>query len=407
MCSHVQGKDLRIAHINVRLSEGGAARVALDLHSRALTAGLDSQFFYGYGSGARRSSYETSVVGAVHLASRHRVMFNFASHRVAGLEFLPPTGGRAESLRQAIREADVVHLHAIHSYFMPFAWLSDVLEEARKIVWTCHDFWPITGRCGFLEGCEEWKSGCGSCRTGLNYPPAVFDFSAYSFKQKREQVSRHLDRLVFAAPSQFVRAQYEAAFPQARVETVYNGIDAELERAVFSASEVNVANSGGVTRILVMANDLADPTKVDRGLINEVSSLPGVELHTIGRNSPFHHGAVINHGEVRGRADLAAIMRGVHALLFTSLKDTFGLVMIEAMVCGVPVLALPSDAANEVLGLVGQRTLERQRIMQLLSDPAGRDASLHELKMQLEDCPLEIFSGRNMFEQYLKLYKTM
>lgn len=407
MCSHyVQGKDLRIAHINVRLSEGGAARVALDLHNRALMAGVDSQFFYGYGSGARRSSYETGVVGAVHLASRHRVMFNYASHRLAGLEFLPPTGIGAKSLRQAIREADVVHLHATHSYFMPFAWLSDALDGAKKIVWTCHDFWPITGRCGFLEGCDGWKGGCGSCATGLNYPPSFLDFSAYSFKKKREQISRHLDRIVFAAPSQFVRDQYRQAFPLARVETVYNGIDADLERAVLSVDSKEAAKPGGVTRILVMANDLADPTKMDRCLVNEAASLPGVELHTIGRNSPFHQDSVKNHGEIRVRADLVAVMRGMDALLFTSLKDTFGLVMIEAMVCGVPILALPSDAADEVLGLVGQHSLARQRIVQLLTDPIGRAGGLRDLKMQLAGCSLEIFSGQNMFEQYLRIYRT-
>jgi putative colanic acid biosynthesis glycosyltransferase len=369
-------------------------------------AGIDSRFFYGYSSGARCSSEEASVAGAVHLTSRHRVMFNYALHKLTGLEFLPPTGSGAESLKQAIREVDVVHLHVTHSYFMPFGWLSDALKGAKKIVWTCHDYWPITGRCGFLEGCEGWKGGCGVCDTGLNYPPAFLDFSAYSFKKKRELIRRHLDKIVFAAPSQFVRDQYRQAFPLARVETVYNGIDADLERAVLSVDSKKEAKQDGITRILVMANDLADPTKVDRCLINEVVSLPGLELHTIGKNSPFHQDGVKNHGEIRVRADLVAVMRGIDALLFTSLKDTFGLVMIEAMVCGVPVLALPSDAADEVLGLVGQHSLVRQRIVQLLSDPVSRIGDLRDLKMQLVGCSLEIFSGRNMFEQYLKIYGT-
>ena len=39
---------MNIVQFNVRLAEGGAAGVALDLHQRALQKGLTSQFIYGY-----------------------------------------------------------------------------------------------------------------------------------------------------------------------------------------------------------------------------------------------------------------------------------------------------------------------------------------------------------------------
>ncbi|MBE8111912.1 colanic acid biosynthesis glycosyltransferase WcaC, partial [Escherichia coli] len=42
---------MNILQFNVRLAEGGAAGVALDLHQRALQQGLASHFVYGYGKG--------------------------------------------------------------------------------------------------------------------------------------------------------------------------------------------------------------------------------------------------------------------------------------------------------------------------------------------------------------------
>lgn len=397
---------MRIVHINVRLNEGGAARVALDLHSRALSAGIESQFFYGYGAGAKRSDDELNVVGAVHLSSRPQVMLNYATHKLSGIEIFPPCGKKAERLVQAIRGADVVHLHAIHSYFLPFSWFSDVLLEAKHIVWTCHDFWPITGRCAFLEGCEVWRKGCGKCPSGLNYPPAHLDLSAYAFKNKRKNIERHLDRMVFTAPSKFVSKQFQEAFPRAKVVTIYNGIDAELEREISLNINAKILLNNGVTKVLVMANDLSDPTKIDRIMINDVMMLPGVELHTIGRNSPFKHERVVNHGEVQRRSDLVKIMQHMNALLFTSLKDTFGLVMIEAMICGVPVLALPSDAANEVLGMVGYETMQREEILNILDISKNGNDGLSALKRQLDKERLKIYSGDAMFDAYRMLYQS-
>lgn len=40
---------MNILQFNVRLAEGGAAGVALDLHQRALQKGLQSRFVYVYG----------------------------------------------------------------------------------------------------------------------------------------------------------------------------------------------------------------------------------------------------------------------------------------------------------------------------------------------------------------------
>ena len=55
---------MNILQFNVRLAEGGAAGVALDLHQRALQQGLASHFVYGYGKGGKESV--TSKLSAGH-----------------------------------------------------------------------------------------------------------------------------------------------------------------------------------------------------------------------------------------------------------------------------------------------------------------------------------------------------
>lgn len=52
--------------------------------------------------------------------------------------------------------------------------------------------------------------------------------------------------------------------------------------------------------------------------------------------------------------ELAAAYRAADCFVFPSLTDTFGLVMIEALACGVPVAALPVPGPLDVLGPGGR-----------------------------------------------------
>ena len=48
-------------------------------------------------------------------------------------------------------------------------------------------------------------------------------------------------------------------------------------------------------------------------------------------------------------AELAALLSGADVLVFASLTDTFGLVMIEALACGVPIAAFPVPGPVDVI----------------------------------------------------------
>jgi glycosyltransferase involved in cell wall biosynthesis len=48
-------------------------------------------------------------------------------------------------------------------------------------------------------------------------------------------------------------------------------------------------------------------------------------------------------------ADLAAAYRSADVFVFPSVTDTFGLVLIEAMACGVPVAAYPVTGPRDIV----------------------------------------------------------
>ncbi|MET1755308.1 glycosyltransferase family 1 protein [Novosphingobium sp. RD2P27] len=58
-------------------------------------------------------------------------------------------------------------------------------------------------------------------------------------------------------------------------------------------------------------------------------------------------------GELSGE-DLASAYRAADCFVFPSRTDTFGLVVIEALACGVPVAAYPVSGPADILGLTGR-----------------------------------------------------
>jgi glycosyltransferase involved in cell wall biosynthesis len=97
--------------------------------------------------------------------------------------------------------------------------------------------------------------------------------------------------------------------------------------------------------------------------------------------------------------DLAAHLAGADVLVFPSLTDTFGLVNLEAMACGVPVAAYPVTGPIDVVddGLTGalDEDLERAAHRALKISPqacraraerSGWDASTREFESNLAAC---------------------
>ncbi len=87
------------------------------------------------------------------------------------------------------------------------------------------------------------------------------------------------------------------------------------------------------------------------------------------RRFPDAHFLGARHG-----AALAAAYRAADVLVFPSLTDTFGLVMVEALACGTPVAAFPVTGPVDVLvpGVGGMHDdLDRAIAMALPCDPTA------------------------------------
>ena len=405
---------MKVLQINVRLKEGGAARVALDLHMRGLESGLESCFAYGYSFKAGKSEYEGVIPNVFQCGDRFSVIGNYFSHKLTGGDIIPPIGKKNE-LIAAIVSSDIIHLHVIHSYFLPYEWLFGLLKELKKnIVWTIHDAWPLTGRCAFTDECTEWENGCGNCISHTNYPPSILDFSKTEFKKKRGLINALSDQLVMVALTDELACLYKKEFPKIRIETIGNGLDLETESELSHAlksAHFNYRNHDldeyHKVKVLVIANDLSYAGKTNPEIVNSILDNNLCEVHTIGKNSPFVGDNVVNHGAINSREELVLLYSKCDVMLFTSVVDTYPLVIIESLTCGLPVVAIESPASVAVLGAVGAKSVKVESIGGLLTKDAWWSLYSCNNKRELSKQAINIFSGKNMFSKYLKLYNSM
>jgi putative colanic acid biosynthesis glycosyltransferase len=399
---------MRILHVNVRLQEGGAARIALDLHRQLLNAGIESRFAYGWGEKGGISSAEAGIPCSFQVGQQIQVASNMLLHKVAGIDCVPPIGVGRKSLIEAIHWADVIHLHVIHSYFLPFGWLVKELVRAGKpVVWTAHDYWILTGRCAFTEGCEGWRDGCGLCPTQKNYPPSLIDFSASQFKIKRRLLTGLDSLLHVVAPSEFVAKAIREGLPNANVGVIPNWIDSEFEAALHNIpmKTAPITLPTEKIKVIVIANDLSDPTKVDRELVNRLLGMPHIELHTAGQNSPFTGASIVNHGRIAQRKRMVETIALADVALFTSEKDTFGLVMIEALACGVPVLAIESLAAREVLSMLSLIPVAtKHELARILQNSELPNCYKQLTRRMLQENVLRNYGGKAAYKKYEQFY---
>lgn len=106
--------------------------------------------------------------------------------------------------------------------------------------------------------------------------------------------------------------------------------------------------------------------------------------------------------------DLAALYSGAFAFLYPSLRESFGIPMLEAMACGTPIIAGNTSAMPEIAGdgalLVDPFSPEdiTAKILKL-----ENDGTFYQQQVEYGLKRSQMFSWRNTAESLLSIYKEL
>ena len=261
-----------------------------------------------------------------------RTRFRF-HHVPAG--FLLPVGPTLKFLRVVVERA-LMFLDGVDVFFAPNFFVPERHRPVvRRLVATVHDL-------GFLRLPETVQ------------------------RETLDNLRRNLPSALFAADALIAVSQATAddlaelaGVGPRRIHVIHEGVD-----PAFAAAAASGHPPALPARFVLFVSTL-EPRKNVVGLLDGfaracAAGYPG-DLVLVGRwgwhteaaqaalaASPVRRRIV--HLDYLDRAELAAALRRAEALLFPSFLEGFGLPVVEAMACGVPVITSPCSSLPEVAG---------------------------------------------------------
>lgn len=338
-------KFLKIVHINTHDIAGGAAKVAWRLAEAQRYEGHYAHMLVGYKNSNLPFSAEFDLDVNTDLQLRCQS---------EGLLYYGFQGSHNLPQHPWVREADLLHLHNLHGdYFNPFSLIT--LADSKPVVWTLHDMQSITGHCAHAFECKRWQTGCGNCPSLDTYPSLPIDSTARLWNDKKHIYEESVLNIV--APSFWLKSKLDQSIlKNQHIEVIHNGINTrifqpypkEVVRAKFGlAPEAliigSVAHGGAFTNEWKGGRDL-------QGVLDALwLKVPEMLFLNIGGKAGSGNQKFVNTGHVADENLLAQLYSCLDAFVYTPVADNCPLVELEALACGVPIVAFEVGGVPELV----------------------------------------------------------
>jgi glycosyltransferase involved in cell wall biosynthesis len=259
-----------------------------------------------------------------------------------------------------------------------------------------HAAWAMNDAAGETD-IIHLNSAPGISLTRFVDVPVVYTVH-HAFDPALDRYYRNFPDVAYVAISHFQRRKL--AMPNLR--TIHHGIDASLydvreRKQPYLAFLGRIAPAKGTHLAIEIARRSGVPLKI----AGEIQ--PIFKDYWEAKIKPQVDGRFIEYIGEAGLEEKNELLGNAMAMLFpVRWEEPFGLVMIEAMACGTPVLALDSGSVEEVVkegvgGYVRGSPLELARCVRDLKVDAKKVRAYVE----------EFFSAQRMTRDYITLYREL
>jgi len=405
-----------ILQVSIADINGGAEKVAWDLHCYYLAQGNNAHLFVGW-----KRSCDDNVTCILGSKGSIRWLINRGLAKIEKYTGIQAWGYRGflKWWRSNKKYYDVVHFHNLHSSYFDIGVLDEVCRT-HPIIQTLHDCWTFTGHCAHPFDCKRWQVGCGSCPDLLSYPGIYLDKTKLNW-QRRKKIYERV-KPVLVCPSLWIKNMVEKSFlKEIRCEIIPNGIDfhpllqiskdairTSLQLPTDKFILLFVANGGLRTThykdpqmlLNVLEILLRDPYLQDKVLLVSVGGeqVPIPEcLSRYVKQFPYE------------KSKLELFYQSADIFVYPTKADTCPLVLLEAMMAGLPVVTTDVGGCGELVinnetGFVvtpGSSVAMAEAVKKLITIGPEKYGLAGAERARAK------FTLQKMGEQYLDLYRDL
>jgi glycosyltransferase involved in cell wall biosynthesis len=317
----------------------------------------------------------------------------------------------------AFVQTDILDIHCTHSETFSYLALPS-LCNLKPTVFTVHDMWPITGHCHASLDCDKWKSGCGKCPYLEIDPSVKRDATAIEWKLKQWIYKKSSFSVI--VPSRWMRNQVASSMLHRHpIHVIPHGVDTDLYKPL----ERNHCRSilGIPQGKMVILCGMECVTRRLKGihlLIDAVNSLPlsvrkDCVLVFFGGSNPITVSQfripVVNLGYLNEDYEKAIAYSCADLLIQPSIAESFGLVALESISCGTPVVAFNVDAIPEIVrpGITGvlANSVCATSLCDSIRDILAHKDRLRALQRSCRDVALTEYRLSNQVSRYAEVYR--
>jgi len=250
---------------------------------------------------------------------------------------------------------DLIHLHNLHNWTMNHPMLFRYIKKNNiPVVWTLHDCWAFTGKCPhFIAAkCDRWKNGCGHCPQIREYPQGMIDRTRLMYRLKKKWFSG-IENMTLVTPSKWLAELVKESFlSEYSVQVINNGIDLTVfsptinsfrrqysipdDKHIVLGVAFGWGNKKGLDVFIRLANTLGEAYQI---------VLVGTD-ENVDRQLPKN---IIAIHRTHNQKELAEIYSAADVFVNPTREEVLGMVNIEALACGTPVITFDSGGSPECI----------------------------------------------------------
>lgn len=306
---------------------------------------------------------------------------------------------------------DIIHLHNLHDSYINLPMLFSYIKKHNvPTVWTLHDCWSFTGQCPYftMVKCDKWKTGCHNCPQYKEYPASLYDNTKKMWQLKKKWFTG-VKNMTIVTPSEWlanlVNESYLKEYP---IKVINNGIDLNIFKPtpcddVMGGGKLNahivlfVSFGWSVYKGLDVIVDLAKKLTSDYQI---------VVVGSDDRVDKLLPNNVISIHRTQDQRELAKIYSGATVFANPTREEMLGMVNIEALACGTPVVTFRTGGSPECIDDKSGIVVEKDKIDEM-KEAIVQVCEQH--KFTREDCVkrAQKFEGIKKYGEYIELYENI